>query len=69
MPWKAEVRAHALMCVRFRIMVRVGVNFRLRGMVRVKVTVRFRSQEVLGGEILAVQWSSHRVEWRLHESL
>ena len=63
------MRAHALMRVRFRIMVRVGVNFRLRGMVRVKVTVRFRSQEVLGGEPLAVQWSPHRVEWRLHESL
>ena len=57
------------MHVRFRIMVRVGVNFRLRGMVRVKVTVRFRSQEVLGGETLAVQWSLHRVEWRPHESL
>ena len=50
-------------------MVRVGVNFRLRGMVRVIITVRVRSQGVPGGKLLAVQWSPRRAEWKLHGSL
>ena len=63
------MRAHALMHVRFRIMVRVGVKFRLRGMMRVTITVRVRSQEVPGSELLEVQWSPRRAEWKLHGSL
>lgn len=35
-------------------------------MVRVTVSVRVRSQEVLGGETLAVQWSPRRAKWRAH---
>ena len=42
------------MWVMCRISIRVGVKFRLRGMVRVKVSVRVRSQEVPGSEPLAV---------------
>ena len=38
-----------------RVSVRVGVKFRLRCMVSVKVSVRVRSQEVPGSECLAVQ--------------
>lgn len=52
-----------------RVSVRVGVKFRLRCMVRVKFSVRVRSQEFPGSERLAVQWSPQRAEWKLHASL
>ena len=40
---------------RSRVMVRHGVRFWLRGMVRVTVSIRVRTQEVPGGEPLVVQ--------------
>lgn len=52
-----------------RAVFRVGVKFRLRGMLRVTVSVRVSSQEVLGSELLAVQWSPRRAVWRLHGSV
>ena len=62
-------RAHAWVQVMCRVSIRVGLRFRLRGMVRVKFSVRVRSQEVPGGEPIAVQWSPQRAEWKLHVSL
>ena len=50
-------------------MVRFGMKFKLRGMFRVTVSVRGRTQEVPGGEPLAVKFSPLRAEWRLHGSL
>ena len=52
-----------------RVMVRVGMKFKWRGMFRVMVSVRGRTQEVPGSEPLAVQLSPLRAEWRLHGSL
>ena len=57
------------MWVRCRVSVRFGVKFRLRGMVRVKFSVRVRSQEFPEGEPLAAQWSPRRAKWKLHGSL
>ena len=45
------------------------MKFKLRGMFRVTVSVRGRTQEVPGGEPLAVKFSPLRAEWRLHGSL
>ena len=45
-----------------RVMVRVGMKFKLRGMFRITVSVRGRTQEVPGSETLAEKLSPLRAE-------
>ena len=45
------------------------MKFKLRGMFRITVSVRGRTQEVPDSEPLAEKLSPLRAEWRLHGSL